>query len=109
MSSKFVTHLAKALPLAVTLLLASSSVALATGTSTMPWDTPMTTIVNNISGPLLRAGIIAAIIISGIGISLAMEGSWLRRGLSVVCGLSISAAAISWGLPFFGFAAGAGF
>lgn len=93
------------------ILLVGASVALAAGAGTggLPWDTPIQSLVDNLTGPFLRAAIIIAIVVTGMGIGFAEAGSWLKRGLSVVCGLSVSAAAISWGLGFLGFAGGAGF
>jgi len=93
------------------LVLASQSVAFAAGAGAggLPWDTPIQSLVDNLTGPFLRAAIIIAIVVTGMGIGFAEAGSWLKRGLSVVCGLSVSAAAVSWGLGFLGFAGGAGF
>ena len=95
--------------LTLTLVLLSAAVATAGTTSALPWDAPITGLLDNLTGPFLRAAIIVAIVVTGIGIGFAEAGSWLKRGLSVVCGLSVSAAAISWGLGFLGFAAAATF
>ena len=96
--------------LAALMVLAFSSLSLAAGGAALPWDTPITALTNNLQGPFLQSAIIVAIVATGIGIGFAEAGSWLKRGLSVVCGLSTAALATSWGLGFLGFAAaGAGF
>lgn len=109
MSSKL-CNVAKSLFLTAIMVLASASVSLAGGGAALPWDAPITALTNNLQGPFLQSAIIVAIVATGIGIGFAEAGSWLKRGLSVVCGLSVAALATSWGLGFLGFAAaGAGF
>lgn len=90
---------------AVTVL---SDAAHAAGTG-MPWESTLDTVLNSLTGPVLRALIILAIVAAGVGLAFTEGGTMLRRSIAAVFGLSIAAAAVSWGLGFFGFAGGAVF
>jgi len=91
--------------LAVTLLL-WPGLALAAG-SNMPWEQPLTKILDSIQGPVAK--IIAVIIIIGSGLALAFgeTSGGMRRLIQIVFGLSIAFAASSFFLTFFNFAGGA--
>ncbi|TVR78332.1 MAG: conjugal transfer protein TrbC [Rhodospirillales bacterium] len=87
-------------------LLAATAQAAGTG---MPWESTLDSVLNSLTGPVLRALIILAIVAAGIGLAFTEGGTMLRRSIAAVFGLSIAAAAVSWGLGFFGFAGGAVF
>jgi type IV secretion system protein VirB2 len=91
--------------LGVTLLL-RPQFALAAG-SNMPWEQPLTQILDSIQGPVAK--IIAVIIIIGSGLALAFgeTSGGMRRLIQIVFGLSIAFAASSFFLTFFNFAGGA--
>jgi type IV secretion system protein TrbC len=91
--------------LAVALLL-WPGFALAAG-SNMPWEQPLTQILDSIQGPVAK--IIAVIIIIGSGLALAFgeTSGGMRRLIQIVFGLSIAFAASSFFLTFFNFAGGA--
>lgn len=96
-----------ALPLlTAALTLVSAGTAHAAG-SGMPWEAPLTQILESIEGPVTR--IVAVIIITITGLSLAFgEGSGgFRRLIQIVFGLSIAFAATSFFLAFFSFGGGA--
>ena len=80
--------------------------ALAAG-SNMPWEQPLTQILDSIQGPVAK--IIAVIIIIGSGLALAFgeTSGGMRRLIQIVFGLSIAFAASSFFLTFFNFARGA--
>ena len=80
--------------------------ALAAG-SNMPWEQPLTQILDSIQGPVAK--IIAVIIIIGSGLALAFgeTSGGMRRLIQIVFGLSIAFAASSFFLTFFNFAGGA--
>ena len=86
--------------------LLSSSPALAAG-SGMPWEQPLTQILESIEGPVAR--IVAVIIITITGLSLAFgdTSGGFRRLVQIVFGLSIAFAATSFFLAFFSFGGGA--
>jgi type IV secretion system protein VirB2 len=79
--------------------------ALAAG-SNMPWEQPLTQILDSIQGPVAK---IFAVIIIGSGLALAFgeTSSGMRRLIQIVFGLSIAFAASSFFLTFFNFAGGA--
>ena len=91
------------------LALASAGVANATGTGTMPWDTPLTTIENDMTGPVAVAVATIAVGIAGLGFALGGEGTFMRRGFGIVFGLAIALMGTSAILTFFGSSAGAAF
>ena len=79
--------------------------ALAAG-SNMPWEQPLTQILDSIQGPVAK--IIAVIIIISTGLSLAFgdTSGGFRRLIQIVFGLSIAFAASSFFLSFFSFGGG---
>lgn len=75
----------------------------------MPWETPLQTIADSITGPVAKAIGVLAIAITGLGMAFSEGGSWVRKGLSIVFGLAIAFTASSFALTFFNFTGGAGF
>ncbi len=84
----------------------SSTSAFAAG-SNMPWEQPLTQILDSIQGPVAR--VIAVIIITMTGLSLAFgeTAGGFRHLLQIVFGLTIAFAATSFFLAFFAFGGGA--
>ena len=80
--------------------------ALAGGTG-MPWEGPLQQIVQSVTGPVVQAAAVVAVVIFGAGIAMSESGSGMRRGLGILFGLSIAFAASTFFLNFFGFAGGA--
>ena len=82
------------------------SAANASGSS-MPWETPLQSILESIQGPVAK--IIAVIIIISTGLALAFgdTSGGFRRLIQIVFGLSIAFAASSFFLSFFSFSGGA--
>ncbi len=72
----------------------------------MPWETPLNQLLNSLTGPVARVLGAMAIIGAGIAIAFSDGGGGIRKVLWVVLGLSITFAAVSWGLPFLGFGGG---
>ena len=79
--------------------------AYAVGTN-MPWETPLTEILNSIEGPVAK--VISVIIITTTGLTLAFgeTSGGFRRLIQIVFGLSIAFAASSFFLTFFQFGGG---
>jgi len=75
--------------------------------SNMPWEQPLTQILESIEGPVAK--IIAVIVIIATGLALAFGDTTggFRRLIQIVFGLSIAFAASSFFLTFFQFAGGA--
>ncbi|WP_442957679.1 TrbC/VirB2 family protein [Phenylobacterium sp.] len=80
--------------------------ALATGTG-MPWEGPLQQVVDSITGPVVQAAAVVAVVIFGAGVAMSEGGSSMRRGLGILFGVSIAFAASTFFLGFFGFAGGA--
>ncbi|MBM2765019.1 TrbC/VirB2 family protein [Burkholderia anthina] len=91
--------------LAAVMLMAAGT-ARASGSS-MPWETPLQSILDSIQGPVSK--IIAVIIIISTGLALAFgdTSGGFRKLIQIVFGLSIAFAASSFFLSFFSFSGGA--
>ena len=89
-----------------TLSLAFAPAAYASGSS-MPWETPLNSILESVQGPVAK--IISVIIITVTGLTLAFgdTSGGFRRLIQIVFGLSIAFAASSFFLTFFSFSGGA--
>ena len=88
------------------LMLLLAGTAQAAGSS-MPWEGPLTSILESIQGPVAR--IVAVIIIISTGLALAFgdTSGGFRKLIQSVFGLSIAFAASSFFLSFFSFSGGA--
>lgn len=88
------------------IMLMTAGTAQASGSS-MPWEGPLTSILESIQGPVAR--IVAVIIIISTGLALAFGDSsgGFRKLIQIVFGLSIAFAASSFFLSFFSFSGGA--
>lgn len=76
------------------------------GGSGMPWEGPLQQVVESITGPVVQAAAVVAVVLFGAGIAMSENGSSMRRGLGIMFGLSIAFAASTFFLDFFGFAGG---
>jgi type IV secretory pathway VirB2 component (pilin) len=78
------------------------------GGSGMPWEGPLQQVVQSITGPVVQAVAVVAVVIFGVAVSVAMSesGSNLQRGLGIMFGLCIAFAASTFFLDIFGFAGG---
>ena len=88
--------------------LLAAGTALAGGTG-MPWEGPIQQAVQSITGPVVQAAAVVAVVAFGAGIAMSENGSSMRRGLGIMFGLSIAFAASTFFLDFFGFAGGVEF
>jgi type IV secretion system protein TrbC len=77
--------------------------------SGMPWEAPLQSFLDSLTGPVARIGGIAAVVVAGLGIAFSEGGSGLRKLIWIAFGLSIAFAAATFFLPLFGFAGGASF
>jgi type IV secretion system protein VirB2 len=85
--------------------LLAASPALAGGAG-MPWEGPLQKVVDSVTGPVVQAAAVLAVVIFGAGIAMSESGSGMRRGVGILFGLSIAFAASTFFLDFFGFAGG---
>ncbi len=75
--------------------------------SNMPWEAPLTSILDSIQGPVARIVAVIIIIITGLSLAFGDTSGGFRRLIQIVFGLSIAFAASSFFLTFFSFTGGA--
>lgn len=91
-------------------LIIAASPAQAAGAGTaMPWEGPLDTIQQSLSGPVAKAVGIIAIVLTGLGFAFAEGGSVLRKGIGIVFGLAIAFTATTFISSFFTITSGAVF
>ena len=93
---------------AAVLLAVGPAWAAGAGTA-MPWEGPLDTIMQSLSGPVAKAVGIIAIVLTGLGFAFAEGGSALRKGIGIVFGLAIAFTATTFVSTFFNMTAGAVF
>ena len=94
------------LGLAAGIALAWPGAAHAAG-SGMPWEAPLTQILQSIEGPVARIVAVIVIILTGLSLAFGESSGGFRRLVQIVFGLSIAFAATSFFLSFFSFGGGA--
>ena len=87
-------------------LLLFSAPAYASGSS-MPWETPLNSILESIEGPVAKIIAVMIIIVTGLSLAFGETSGGFRRLIQIVFGLSIAFAASSFFLSFFSFSGGA--
>ena len=92
------------LVLAVTLVCPEAAHAAGSG---MPWEGPLTSILESIEGPVARIVAVIIIVITGLSLAFGETSGGFRRLIQIVFGLSIAFAATSFFLSFFSFGGGA--
>lgn len=71
-------------------------------TSSLPWDGPIASIINDLSGPLAKGFIIAAIVVTGLLWAFGEHGSSMRKVMGIAAGGAMALAAVSFvGSGFF--------
>ena len=75
--------------------------------SGMPWEGPLTSILESIEGLVAKILATIVIILTGLGLAFGETGGGMRKLLQIVFGLSIAFAATSFFLSFFSFGGGA--
>ena len=93
-------------------LYTSALVALAAGPaqasgSSMPWESPLQSILESIEGPVAKIIAVIIIIVTGLTLAFGETSGGFRRLIQIVFGLSIAFAASSFFLSFFSFGGGA--
>ena len=107
--SLFALRRAMPLVLMAGLLVAGPAIAGTTGGTSMPWETPLQTVSDSLSGPVAKAIGIIASVITGLGFAFAEGGSALRKGVGIVFGLAIAFTATTFITSFFSVTSGAVF
>ena len=75
--------------------------------SNMPWEQPLTQILDSIQGPVAKVISVIIIIVTGLSLAFGDTSGGFRRLIQIVFGLSIAFAASSFFLTFFQFGGGA--
>ena len=91
---------------AVALILTSAAHGAGAG---MPWETPLNSLLNSLTGPVAKIAGVAAVVVTGLGMAFSEGGSGMRKLITVAFGLTIAFAATTFFLPLFGYAGGAAF
>ena len=86
--------------------LLATTPAYASGSS-MPWETPLNSILQSIEGPVAKIVAVIIIIVTGLTLAFGDTSGGFRRLIQIVFGLSIAFAASSFFLSFFSFGGGA--
>src|ERR1700675_1481393 len=74
--------------------------------SNMPWEQPLTQILDSIQGPVAKVISVIVIIATGLTLAFGETSGGFRRLIQIVFGLSIAFAASSFFLTFFQFGGG---
>ena len=98
------THLL--IPTSLVLFALQTGSALAAG-SGMPWEAPLTQILESVEGPVARIVAVLVIIVTGLSLAFGDTSGGFRRLIQIVFGLSIAFSATSFFLAFFSFGGGA--
>lgn len=75
--------------------------------SGMPWEAPLTSILESIEGPVARIIAVIIIVITGLSLAFGESSGGFRRLIQIVFGLAIAFSATSFFLSFFSFGGGA--
>lgn len=75
--------------------------------SNMPWEQPLTQILQSVEGPVAKILAVIVIIVTGLTLAFGDTSGGFRRLIQIVFGLSIAFAASSFFLSFFSFGGGA--
>jgi len=76
-------------------------------TTGMPWEAPLTSIMNSLQGPVAKIIAVIIVIVTGLTLAFGDASGGFRRLIQIVFGLSIAFAASTFVLTFFNFAGGA--
>ena len=93
---------------ALALICCASAHATTTGAG-MPWETPLNSLLDSLTGPVAKIIGVAAVVITGLGIAFSEGGSGMRKLVTVAFGLTIAFSATTFFLPLFGYAGGVSF
>ena len=76
------------------------------GGTNMPWEQPLSQILDSIQGPVAKVVSVIIIIVTGLTLAFGETSGGFRRLIQIVFGLSIAFAASSFFLTFFQFGGG---
>jgi type IV secretion system protein TrbC len=83
--------------LATLVVLSGAGPAIATPAgAAMPWDTPLTNLLNNLQGTVARIAITVAIVVTGLVFAFGEAGSGLRRVAAIAFGGALALGALAF-------------
>ncbi|MDA0967499.1 MAG: TrbC/VirB2 family protein [Proteobacteria bacterium] len=77
------------------------------GGSGMPWEGPLSMVLQSLEGPVASTAAVIAIIATGVGMAFGEGGSGMKKLFMVLFGISIAFGASTFFINFFGFSGGA--
>ena len=91
-------------PLVAIGILSASAAHAATGGAggAMPWEGPLTAVMDSITGPVARIVAILIIVATGMTLAFGDVGQGFKKLLQILFGLAIAFAATSFFLPLVG-------
>lgn len=75
--------------------------------SGLPWEAPLQSLLDSITGPVARIIAVMVITLTGLTLAFGESSGGFRRLIQIVFGLSIAFAAASFFISFFSFSGGA--
>jgi type IV secretion system protein VirB2 len=79
------------------LVVAGTEAAFATPAgAAMPWDTPLTNLLNNLQGTVARIAITIAIVLTGLIFAFGEAGSGLRKVMGIAFGGALALGALAF-------------
>ena len=94
--------LGRAATLGATAVLISGAAHAATTGGGMPWEGPLTAVLDSITGPVARIVAILIIVATGLTLAFGDVGQGFKKLLQILFGLAIAFAAASFFLPLVG-------
>ncbi len=96
--------LLRIIPLAAIAIASAGAAHAATGGAggAMPWEGPLTAVMDSITGPVARVIAILIIVATGMTLAFGDVGQGFKKLLQILFGLAIAFAATSFFLPLVG-------
>ena len=96
--------LVRIIPLAAIAIVSAGAAHAATGGAggAMPWEGPLTAVMDSITGPVARVIAILIIVATGMTLAFGDVGQGFKKLLQILFGLAIAFAATSFFLPLVG-------
>lgn len=100
-------HLVRAIAHTATLIVLSAALAGAShaatgGGGSMPWEGPLTAVMESVTGPVARILAILIIVATGLTLAFGDVGQGFKKLIQILFGLAIAFAAASFFLPLVG-------
>lgn len=91
------------------LALISTPAWASSSSTTMPWDSILTTIKDDLTGPVATTIAVIACVVFGLGMAMGQEGSSMKKGMTILFGLALAITGATTVVSIFGGSSGAAF